>query len=159
MRAPTRNSGPRVGVVEWLADEACAYIPSSRRTQLMVSLDGASRIAMGDEVEIYVGVSKVHLFDPMAAEDQWSICPTPTPAPAPAASAVARPRRGQGLLTAGAAELTRPRSFGRVSLCVSRRTSRLIAAGRYALALPRRYCWGLTPCTRLKAALRENGVP
>lgn len=28
----------------------------------------------------------------------------------------------------------------------------------YALALAWRYCCGLTPCTRLKAALRENGV-
>jgi hypothetical protein len=62
----------------------------------MVSLDGASRIAKGDEVEIYVGACKVHLFDPMTGEYLWSICPTPTPTPTPAASAVARPRRGQG---------------------------------------------------------------
>ena len=74
----------RVDVVEWLGNEAYAYIPfeappevqeqltqlekdldgESMRTQLVVSLDGASRIAEGDEAEIWVDASKIHLFDP-----------------------------------------------------------------------------------------------
>ena len=64
----------KVDVVEWLGNEAFAYIPfeappevqeqlaqlerdldgESLRTQLVVSLDSASRIKEGDEAEIYV---------------------------------------------------------------------------------------------------------
>ncbi len=73
-----------VDVVEWLGNEAYAYIPfdapdevreqltqlerdldgESMRQQVVVSLDGASRIAEGDEAEIWVDGSKIHLFDP-----------------------------------------------------------------------------------------------
>jgi multiple sugar transport system ATP-binding protein len=78
-----------VDVVEWLGNEAYAYIPfeappevqkqltqlerdldgDQMRTQLVVSLDGASRIAEGDEAEIWVDASKIHLFDPTTGEN------------------------------------------------------------------------------------------
>lgn len=79
----------KVDVVEWLGNEAYAYLPfeappevqeqlrqlerdldgESLRTQLVVSLDGASRIAEGDEAEIWVDASKMHLFDPSTGEN------------------------------------------------------------------------------------------
>ncbi|MBJ7530322.1 MAG: ATP-binding cassette domain-containing protein, partial [Nocardioides sp.] len=78
-----------VEVVEWLGNEAYAYIPfeappevqqqlqqlerdldgESLRTQLVVGLDGSSRIAEGDEAEIWVDTSKMHLFDPSTGEN------------------------------------------------------------------------------------------
>ena len=74
----------KVEVVEWLGNETYAYIPfeappevedqlrqlerdldgESLHTQLVVSLDGASRIREGEEAEIWVDGSKIHLFDP-----------------------------------------------------------------------------------------------
>ncbi|HEX4686054.1 MAG TPA: sn-glycerol-3-phosphate ABC transporter ATP-binding protein UgpC [Nocardioides sp.] len=79
----------QVDVVEWLGNEAYAYIPfeappevqeqllqlerdldgESLHTQLVVSLDGASRIKEGDEAEIWVDGSQVHLFDPATGEN------------------------------------------------------------------------------------------
>jgi multiple sugar transport system ATP-binding protein len=79
----------KVDVVEWLGNEAYAYIPfeappevrdqlaqlekdldgESLRTQLVVSLDGASRIAEGDEATIWVDAGKIHLFDPATGEN------------------------------------------------------------------------------------------
>ncbi len=73
-----------VDVVEWLGNESYAYVPfeapeevkkhllelekdldgDAMRTQMVISLDGASRIAEGDEAEIWVDASKIHLFDP-----------------------------------------------------------------------------------------------
>ena len=35
----------------------------------MVSLDGASRIAEGEEAEIWVDGSQIHLFDPSSGEN------------------------------------------------------------------------------------------
>jgi len=78
-----------VDVVEWLGNEAYAYIPfeappevekqlqqlerdldgESLRTQLVVSLDGASRIREGDEATIWVDARKSHLFDPARGEN------------------------------------------------------------------------------------------
>jgi multiple sugar transport system ATP-binding protein len=78
-----------VDVVEWLGNEAYAYIPfeappevqeqllqlerdldgESLRTQLVISLDGASQISAGDEAEIWVNASKMHLFDPATGEN------------------------------------------------------------------------------------------
>ncbi|KRF13904.1 ABC transporter [Nocardioides sp. Soil797] len=77
-----------VDVVEWLGNEAYAYIPfeappevqdqlnqlekdldgESMRTQLVVSLDGASTIAEGDEANIWVDARHIHLFDPATGE-------------------------------------------------------------------------------------------
>jgi multiple sugar transport system ATP-binding protein len=78
-----------VDVVEWLGNEAYAYIPfeappevreqleqlerdldgEALRTQLVVGLDGSSTIAEGDEAEIWVDTSKMHLFDPATGEN------------------------------------------------------------------------------------------
>jgi multiple sugar transport system ATP-binding protein len=78
-----------VDVVEWLGNEAYAYIPfeappevrqeldqlerdldsEALHTQLVVSLDGSSRIAEGDEAEIWMDTSKIHLFDPGTGEN------------------------------------------------------------------------------------------
>jgi multiple sugar transport system ATP-binding protein len=78
-----------VDVVEWLGSEAFAYIPfeappevqkqleqlerdlegESLRTQLVVSLDSASNVKEGDEAEIYVDATKMHLFDPESGEN------------------------------------------------------------------------------------------
>ncbi|WP_210502754.1 ABC transporter ATP-binding protein [Nocardioides xinjiangensis] len=79
----------KVDVVEWLGNEAYAYVPfeappevqqqlqqlerdldgESLRTQLVVSLDGASRIREGDEATIWVDVRKMHLFDPATGDN------------------------------------------------------------------------------------------
>jgi multiple sugar transport system ATP-binding protein len=79
----------KVDVVEWLGNEAYAYVPfeappevqqqlaqlerdldgESLRTQLVISLDGASTIAEGDEAEIWMDASKMHLFDPSTGEN------------------------------------------------------------------------------------------
>jgi multiple sugar transport system ATP-binding protein len=78
-----------VDVVEWLGNEAYAYIPfeappevkaqlqqlekelegEALRTQLVVSLDSASKIKEGDEAEIYLDSSAMHLFDPESGEN------------------------------------------------------------------------------------------
>ncbi|MGB0099836.1 MAG: sn-glycerol-3-phosphate ABC transporter ATP-binding protein UgpC [Nocardioides sp.] len=78
-----------VDVVEWLGNETYAYIPfdappeveeqlrelerdldgESMHTQLVVSLDGASTIKEGEEAEIWVDGSKIHLFDPSTGEN------------------------------------------------------------------------------------------
>jgi multiple sugar transport system ATP-binding protein len=78
-----------IDVVEWLGNEAYAYLPfeappevqsqlqqlerdldgEALRTQMVISLDGASRIRGGDEAEIFVDVSKMHLFDPQTGEN------------------------------------------------------------------------------------------
>ncbi len=78
-----------VDAVEWLGNESYAYIPfeappevqqqltqlekdldgESMRTQLVVSLDGASKIAEGDEAEIYVNSGHMHLFDPATGDN------------------------------------------------------------------------------------------
>ncbi|QBX54528.1 sn-glycerol-3-phosphate ABC transporter ATP-binding protein UgpC [Nocardioides seonyuensis] len=78
-----------VDVVEWLGNEAYAYIPfeappevtkqlqqlerdldgESLRTQLVVSLDGASQIKEGDQAKIWVDARKIHLFDPATGEN------------------------------------------------------------------------------------------
>jgi multiple sugar transport system ATP-binding protein len=79
----------KVDVVEWLGNQAYAYIPfeappevqgqleqlerdldgESLRTQLVVSLDSASGVREGDEAEIWVDTSKMHLFDPETGEN------------------------------------------------------------------------------------------
>jgi multiple sugar transport system ATP-binding protein len=78
-----------VDVVEWLGNEAYAYIPfeappevrdqlqqlerdldgEALRTQLVVGLSGSTRIAAGDDAEIWVDTSQMHLFDPASGEN------------------------------------------------------------------------------------------
>jgi multiple sugar transport system ATP-binding protein len=79
----------QVDVVEWLGNETYAYIPfeappeveaqlrqlereldgEQMHTQLVVSLDGASRIRAGEEAEILVDATKIHLFDPSTGDN------------------------------------------------------------------------------------------
>jgi len=79
----------KVDVVEWLGNQAFAYIPfeappavqeqllqlekdtdgETLHTQLVISLDGASRIKEGDEAEIWMDATKMHLFDPGTGEN------------------------------------------------------------------------------------------
>ncbi len=78
-----------VDVTEWLGDQQYAYIPfeaapevqgqlaqlekdldgESIRTQLVVSLDSASQIDEGAEIELYINAAKMHLFDPATGEN------------------------------------------------------------------------------------------
>jgi multiple sugar transport system ATP-binding protein len=78
-----------VDVVEWLGNQAFAYIPfeapeevqqqllqlerdldgEALHTQLVISLDGSSRIKEGDEAEIWVDANQMHLFDPSTGEN------------------------------------------------------------------------------------------
>jgi multiple sugar transport system ATP-binding protein len=78
-----------VDVVEWLGNQAFAYIPfeapaevqqqllelerdldgEALRTQLVISLDGSSRIKEGDEAEIWVDADKILLFDPASGDN------------------------------------------------------------------------------------------
>src|SRR6478736_2580882 len=78
-----------VDVVEWLGNETYAYIPfeappeveaqlrqlerdldgEALHTQLVVALDGKSRIAEGEEAEIWVDGTQIHLFDPATGEN------------------------------------------------------------------------------------------
>ena len=78
-----------VDVVEWLGNEAYAYMPfeappevreqleqlerdldgEALRTQLVIGLSGSTKIKEGDEAEIWVDTSKMHLFDPGTGEN------------------------------------------------------------------------------------------
>ena len=78
-----------VDVVEWLGNEAYAYIPfdappeiheqlaqlerdtdsESMRHQLVVSLGGASTVRAGDKAEIWMDPTSMHLFDPRSGEN------------------------------------------------------------------------------------------
>jgi multiple sugar transport system ATP-binding protein len=79
----------RVEVVEWLGNDTYAYVPfeatdevreqltqlakdtdsEQLRTQLVINLDGASKVREGDEAEIWVDTAKIHLFDPKTGEN------------------------------------------------------------------------------------------
>ena len=78
-----------VDVIEWLGSEQFAYVPfeapeavrnqlaelereldsEALRTQLVVSIDSASRLTRGDEAELFVDTSKMHLFDPTSGDN------------------------------------------------------------------------------------------
>jgi multiple sugar transport system ATP-binding protein len=86
--APGETFRAEVDVVEWLGNEAYAYIPfeapaeiheqlaqlerdtdsESLRHQLVVALGGASRIRAGETAEIWLDPSQMHLFDPSTGE-------------------------------------------------------------------------------------------
>jgi multiple sugar transport system ATP-binding protein len=79
----------KVDVVEWLGNEAFAYVPyeapaelehqladlereldsEALRTQLIVSLDPASRVTGGDQAELFVDARKMHLFEPSSGDN------------------------------------------------------------------------------------------
>jgi multiple sugar transport system ATP-binding protein len=78
-----------VDVIEWLGSEQFAYVPfeapeavrnqladlereldsEALRTQLIVSIDSASRLTRGDEAELFVDTSRMHLFDPATGDN------------------------------------------------------------------------------------------
>jgi multiple sugar transport system ATP-binding protein len=78
-----------VDVVEWLGNEAYAYIPfeappevqsqldqlekdldgEAMRTQLVVALDASSRIQKGEDAMIWMDGSRMHLFDPKSGDN------------------------------------------------------------------------------------------
>jgi multiple sugar transport system ATP-binding protein len=78
-----------IDVVEWLGNEQYAYIPfeappevqqqlsdlehemdgEQLRTQLVVSLDAASRVHRGEAAELFIDSSRMHLFDPSTGEN------------------------------------------------------------------------------------------
>jgi multiple sugar transport system ATP-binding protein len=78
-----------IDVTEWLGNEQYAYIPfdappevqkqleeleretdgETLHTQLVVSLDSASRVRAGEEAELWVNGKKIHLFDPSTLEN------------------------------------------------------------------------------------------
>jgi len=78
-----------IDVVEWLGNETYAYVPfeappevqrqleqleqdldgDTVRTQLVITLDGASRVSAGDRITIWMDAAKVHLFDPETSEN------------------------------------------------------------------------------------------
>jgi len=79
----------KIDVVEWLGNEQYAYIPFDAppeveqqladleheldgevlRTQLVVSLDAASTVHRGEEAELFIDASRMHLFDPSTGEN------------------------------------------------------------------------------------------
>jgi multiple sugar transport system ATP-binding protein len=78
-----------VDVTEWLGNELYAYIPydapdevvsklkelereldsEQLRTQLVVTLDAASRIRSGDRAKLWFNAERVHIFDPASGEN------------------------------------------------------------------------------------------
>jgi multiple sugar transport system ATP-binding protein len=78
-----------IDVIEWLGNEQYAYVPfeappeiasklkeleqeldsDSLRTQLVVSLDPASRLTEGQEDELWFDPSKIHYFDPASGDN------------------------------------------------------------------------------------------
>jgi multiple sugar transport system ATP-binding protein len=78
-----------IDVVEWLGNEQYAYIPfeappevasqladlekemdgEALRTQLVVSLDAAAKVFRGEEAELFIDASRMHLFDPSTGEN------------------------------------------------------------------------------------------
>jgi multiple sugar transport system ATP-binding protein len=78
-----------VDVIEWLGSEQFAYVPfeapeairnqlaelereldsEALHTQLVVSIDSASRLNRGDEAEFFVDTSRMHLFDPETGDN------------------------------------------------------------------------------------------
>ena len=78
-----------IDVIEWLGSEQFAYVPfeapdevkrrlgeleqeldsEQLRTQLVVALDAASRLSEGENAEIWLDPSRLHLFDPDSGEN------------------------------------------------------------------------------------------
>ena len=78
-----------VDVVEWLGNEAYAYVPfevppevgeqltqlekdldgEAMRTQLVINLDGSSTILKGEQATIWVDTNQIHIFDPKTGEN------------------------------------------------------------------------------------------
>src|SRR5512144_1977345 len=103
----------KVDVTEWLGSEQYAYVPydapadiraqlaelqreldsEQLRTQLIVSLDAASDVHDGSEVDLWLDPSRMHLFDPKTGENLSRTDAAPVPA---------APARGDGSRADGA---------------------------------------------------------
>ena len=78
------------------------------RTQLVISLDGASQIQEGDEAEIFVNSDQMHLFDPSTGENLT--LDTSARGRSPEATPWPRPRRSREVQDQRAALRSRRRS-------------------------------------------------
>jgi multiple sugar transport system ATP-binding protein len=78
-----------IDVIEWLGNEQYAYVPfetapevagrladlqreleaESTRTQLIVSLDAASRVREGEQTQLFMNTAGMHLFDPATGDN------------------------------------------------------------------------------------------
>ena len=78
-----------IDVIEWLGNEQYAYVPfetsaevasqlaeiqreleaESTRTQLVVSLDAASRVNEGEQTQLFMNTAGMHLFDPSTGDN------------------------------------------------------------------------------------------
>ncbi|RYY45428.1 MAG: ATP-binding cassette domain-containing protein, partial [Actinomycetales bacterium] len=85
----SRTFEAHIDVREWLGDQQYAYVPydadattqdqlrelareadsESLRTQLVVSLDAASKITDDDNTVLFIDTDKLHLFDPTSGEN------------------------------------------------------------------------------------------
>jgi multiple sugar transport system ATP-binding protein len=88
-KAKGLSFGAHVDVIEWLGSEQYAYIPFEApdevrrpleelateldseqiRTQLVVNLDAESRVSEGQEADLWLDPSRMHLFDPSSGEN------------------------------------------------------------------------------------------
>jgi len=121
----------RVDVTEWLGSQQYAYVPYDApeeitrhlselqqeldsehvRTQMIVSLDPASRIRDGDKAQLWLDPSRVHLFDPRTGKNltrpddaQAPAAASAVAAPAPSGSAAPAPAAGSASSSGGPAE-------------------------------------------------------
>jgi multiple sugar transport system ATP-binding protein len=101
-----------IDVVEWLGNEQYAYIPfeappevehqladlekemdgEALRTQLVVSLDAAAKVFRGEEAELFIDASRMHLFDPSTGENLTLAASSDQPAGGNGAAGAAQPR-------------------------------------------------------------------
>jgi len=121
----------KVDVTEWLGNSQYAYVPydapadikaslaslereldsEQLRTQMIVSVDAASRIRDGDEAELWLDPSRMQLFDPQSGHnltllnDERESAPPSSPTGAPS-SAAARAGTTQTLAEDGATRKT-----------------------------------------------------
>jgi multiple sugar transport system ATP-binding protein len=85
----SRTFEARIDVREWLGDQQYAYVPyeaeaevqnqlkelareqdsDSLRTQLVVSLDAASKVKEDDDATLFIDTDQMHLFDPSTGEN------------------------------------------------------------------------------------------
>ena len=121
----------KVDVTEWLGNSQYAYVPydapadikaslaslekeldsEQLRTQMIVSVDAASRIRDGDEAELWLDPSRMQLFDPQSGHnltllnEERESAPPSSPTGAPS-SAAARAGTTQTLAEDGATRKT-----------------------------------------------------
>jgi multiple sugar transport system ATP-binding protein len=108
-RARGQSFHAHIDVTEWLGSQQYAYVPfeapeeitarlaelekeldsEQLRTQMIVSLDPASRIRDGEDAELWLDLTRVHLFDPRTGENltrETPVVDAKAPAGAPSGS-------------------------------------------------------------------------